>query len=158
MHSMWASTFVKDKSLKKTICNLIFEEECLEKSKIETHTEIAILQTEKNELQSKCDNLQKLVLKFSKGQDNLDKLLGSQKMSFNKEGIAYNPFNKKKIYKNLFVKEAPKNEIICNYCLRKGNISYSCSLRKSKMKITQLWVPKDAKPPYINWGEALPKY
>jgi len=107
------------KSLKKTICNLIFEKECLEKSKIETHTEIVTLQTEKNELQSKCDDLQELVLKFSKGQDNLDKLLGSQRMSFNKEGIGYNPFNKKKIYKNFFLKEAPQNEIICNYCSRK---------------------------------------
>jgi len=57
----------KIKSLKKTICNLIFEKECFEKSKINTHTEIATLQTEKNELQSKCDDLQKLILKFSKG-------------------------------------------------------------------------------------------
>jgi len=126
------------------------EKECLERSKIKTHTEIATLQTEKNELQFKCNNLQKLVLKFSKGQDNLDKLLGSQRMSFNKEGIGYNHFNKKKIYKNFFVKEVPKNEIICNYCLRKGHISYSCPLRKSNMKITQVWVPKSAKPPYIN--------
>ena len=69
---------------KKTVSNLTFEKECLEKSKIETHTEIATLQTKKNELQSKNDDLQKLILKFSKGQDNLDKLLGSQKMSFNK--------------------------------------------------------------------------
>ena len=71
-----------------------------------------------------------MILKFSKGQDNLDKLLGSQKMSFNKEGIGYNPFNKKKTYKNLFVKEFPKNEshVICNYCLRKGSyISFMSS-------------------------------
>ena len=117
---------------------------------MKTHTEIVTLQIEKNKLQSKCDDIQKLVLKFSKGQDNLDKLLGSQKMSFNKEGIEYNSFNKKKAYRNFFVKEAPKNEIICNYCLRIGHISYSCCLRKSKIKITQMWVPKGAKPPYIN--------
>ena len=92
------------KFLKKTISNLTFEKECLEKSKIETHTRIETLQTEKRELQSKREDLQKLVLKFSKGQDNLDKLLGSQRMSFNKEGIGYNPFNKKKTYKNFIIK------------------------------------------------------
>ena len=54
-------------------------------------------------------------------------------MSFNKEGIGYDPFNKKKTYNNFFVKEAPKNEshIICNYCLRKGHISHSCPLKKA---------------------------
>ena len=73
-------------------------------------------------------------------------------MSFNKEGIGYNSFNKKKTYKNFFVKKTPKNEshIICNYCLRKGRISHLCPLRKSNMKITQVWVPKGAHPPYIN--------
>ena len=80
----------------------------------------------------------------------MDKLLGSQRMSFNKEGIGNNSFNKKKAYRNFFVKEAPKNEIICNYCLRKCHISYSCSLRKSNKKITQVWVPKGAKPSYIS--------
>jgi len=131
---------------------LISEKECFEKSKIKTHTEIATLQTEKNELQSKYEDLQKLVLKFSKGQENLDKLLGTQRISFNKEGIGYNPFNKKKTYKNFFVQEASKNtpHTICNYCLRKGHISYSCPLRKLNMKITQVWVPKSAKPPCIN--------
>jgi len=99
---------------------------------------------EKKELQSKCEDLLKMVLKFSKGKDNLDKLHGSQRMSFNKEGIGYNPFNKKKTYKNLFVQTASKNEshIICNYCLRRGHLSYSCPLRNSSNKMTQVWVPK----------------
>jgi len=45
-----------------------------------------------------------MVLKFSKGKDNLDKLLESQRMSFNKEGIGYNSFKKKKTYKNFLFK------------------------------------------------------
>ena len=78
----------------------------------------------------------------------MDKLLGPQRMSFNKEGIGYNTFNKKKTYKNLFVHEASKNKphTICNYCLRKGHISYSCPLRKPNTKIIQLWVPKGTRP------------
>ena len=49
-----------------------------------------------------------MVLKFSKGKDNLDKLLESQRMSFNKEDIRYNSFNKNKTYKNFFTQEASK--------------------------------------------------
>jgi len=96
----------------------------------------------------------KIAFKFSKGQENLDKLLGAQRIFFNKEGIRDNPFNKKKTYRNFFVQEASKDTppTICNCCLRKGHISYSCPLRKLDMKITQVWVPKSAKPPCINWG------
>jgi len=63
-----------------------------------------------------------MLLKFSKGLDNLDKLLGWQRMPFNIGDIGYNPFNKKKTYKNFSVQEASKNEshIICNYCLKEG--------------------------------------
>ena len=73
-------------------------------------------------------------------------------MSFNKEGIGYNPFNKKKIYKDFSAQEASekKSHIICNYCLRKGHISYSCSLRKPSNKMIQVWVPNGAKPPNVN--------
>ena len=73
-------------------------------------------------------------------------------MSFNKEGIRSNPFNKKKAYKHFFVQGASKkrSHILCNYCLRKGHISYSCPLRKSTTKMSQVWIPKGAKPPYVN--------
>ena len=51
-----------------------------------------------------CANLEKIVLKFSKGEENLNKILGTQIASFNKEGIGFNPFNKKKCYKNFFIR------------------------------------------------------
>jgi len=69
-------------------------------------------------------------------------------MSFNKEGIGYNPFNKKITYKNFFVHETSKDKphTICSYCLRKGHISYSCPLRKPNTKIIQVLVPKETRP------------
>jgi len=85
----------KIKSLKKVIGNLCLEKECLEKSKDEDYIKIQTLEIEKKEDNFKCVDLEKMVLKFSKGQNNLNKVLGSQRMSFNKEGIGYNPFNKK---------------------------------------------------------------
>jgi len=82
----------------------------LQKSNNESHSMIETLENEMEELQSKYEGLEKVVLKFSKGQDNLDKLLHSQRISFNKEGIGYNLFNRKKTYKNFFVHETSKNE------------------------------------------------
>ena len=107
-----------------------------------------MLENEKKGLQSKHEGLEKVVLKFSKGQENLDKLLGSQRMSYNKKGIGYNPFNKKKNYKNSFIYETSKDKshTECNYCLRKGHISHSCHLKKPNTKIIQVWVPKGTRP------------
>jgi len=49
---------------------------------------------------------------------------------------------------NFFVQETSKNvsHTTCNYCLRKGHIFHLCPLRKSNMKIIQVWVPKGTKP------------
>ena len=69
----------KIKSLKKVIRDLSFEKEALQKSNDELHIKIDPLETEKQELQSKYEDFEKLVLRFSKGQENLDKLLGSQR-------------------------------------------------------------------------------
>ena len=82
---------------------------------------VVLLEKEKDELQVKCANLEKIVLKFLKGEENLYKILGTQKTSFNKEGVGFNLFNKKKYYKNLFVKSTyPKSKasITCNYCCK----------------------------------------
>ena len=86
---------------------------------------IDTLETKKQEVQSKYEGFKKLVLKFLKGRENLDKLLGSHRMSFNKEDIGYNPFNKKKTYKNFLSQETSKNKshTSCNYCLRNGHMS-----------------------------------
>ena len=54
----------KIKSLNKTINNLFFEKECLKSSKNETHIRIENLEIENKELQSKCEDLKKIVLNF----------------------------------------------------------------------------------------------
>jgi len=98
----------KKKSLKKTIRALFFEKEVLQKSNNKFHRRIETLEKEEIELRSKYGGLEKVVLKFSKRQDNLDKLLGSQRMSFNKEGIWYKPFDKTKHAKISLLKRHPK--------------------------------------------------
>ena len=51
------------------------------------HHKIIVLENKNGELQDKCDKEHKIILTFTKGQENLDKLLCTQKASFNKEGI-----------------------------------------------------------------------
>ena len=57
---------------------------------------VSFLKKKKNNLHFKCANLEKIIFKFCKGEENLNKILGSQETSFNKEGIHFNPSNKKK--------------------------------------------------------------
>ena len=112
-----------------------------------------LLQKEKNELQSKCADLKKIVLKFSKVEENLNKILGSQKTSFNKEGIDFNPFNKKKCYKNFFVKSTnhkSSNSITCNYCCKLGHISTCCPIKINYHKVMQIWVAKGTRRPNMH--------
>ena len=59
----------------------------LEKSNNDLQAKVRNLETKNKELQAKCDEDHKIVLKFTQGQENLDKLLCTQRASFNKEGI-----------------------------------------------------------------------
>lgn len=109
MHTIWARTFVQSKVLKENNLQFILQKRSLQKSSSELHVRIKLLQKKRKGFNLKCEGLEKLVLKFSKRQDNLDKLSGSQRMSFNKEGIRYNPFTKKKESKNFFIQETSKS-------------------------------------------------
>jgi len=157
---MWARVLVQDKVLKENNSWFVLWKRSFAKSNNESYTRIKTLEKEEKDLQSKYEGHEKVVLKFSKGQDNLDKLLGSQMMSFNKEGIGYNPFKKKKTYENFFVQETSKNKpyIIWNRCLTKGHISYSCPLRKSNVKIIQVRVSKGTWPQNMITTNVGPKF
>ena len=87
----------------------------------------------KDELQTKYVNLEKIILTFSRGEENLNKILGTKKMSFKKEGIGFNPFNKKKCYKHFFVKSTNykiETSITCNNCYEIGHISTHCPIKR----------------------------
>ena len=80
-----------------------------------------LLAKEKNDLQSKCAYLQEIILKFSKSEGNLNKIPGSQKVSFNNGGINFNFFNEKKCYRNFFVKSTNHESswsLTSNYCAK----------------------------------------
>ena len=74
-------------------------------------------------------------------------------MSFNKEGIGFNPFNKKKCYKNFFVKSTSsesKTSITCNYCCKIRHISTHYPIKRKDPSRMKIWVPKYIKSPNVN--------
>ena len=94
----------KYKDFKRNFQGLKQKNVALGKMNYDLHDKIRILENKNEELQDKCNKEHKIILKFTKGQENLDKLLCNQKTSFNKEEIGYNHSNKKKTYKSFFVK------------------------------------------------------
>ena len=98
-------------------------------------------------LKKESNNLNDIVLKFTKGQKNLELLLGSQKCAFDKSGIGYKPHAKQKFYKIFFVKPTPKVEVnaTCNYCNAFGHLSHRRSIKRNVFGINMMWVPKETK-------------
>ena len=107
-------------------------------------------------LQSKIDDLNKTLEKFTNGKKNLETLIGSQRCTFNKEGLGFIPGNSKGLYKNLFVRKTIGNQphITCFYCRQKGHGIHSC-VYKRKQYTPQVgeklvWMPKTNNSPKTN--------
>ena len=83
--------------------------------------------------------------KFTKGQKNLDLLLGSQRCVYDRAGIGYNTATKQKLYKNIFV-EPPSTstqKLSCTFCNSKEHTKHTCYVKKCVRKgLKTIWVPK----------------
>ena len=97
----------------------------------------------------------KTLSNFTKGRENLESLLGSQNVVFNKNGIAYNPgnvINDKKLSSffvpaksgfSAFNSGKKASHVTCFYCMKSGHISRSCIGRKHLVpKNLAKWLPK----------------
>jgi len=101
----------------------------------------------------KCANFEKLVLKFPKEEEDLNKIVGIAKASLNKEGIGFNPFNKRKCYKNFLLKLTNfkgQTSLTCNYCCKIGHISIHCPMKRKGRNCVEIGVRKYIKPPNVN--------
>ena len=105
-----------------------------------------------SELTSKNDELNATILdlttcleKFTKGQKNLDLLLGSQRCVYDRAGIGYNTSTKQKLYKNIFVESSSSStqKISCTFCNTEGHTKHTCYVKKCVRKgLKIMWVPK----------------
>ena len=59
--------------------------------------------------------------------------------SFNNDGICFNPLNKKKCHKNIFVKltNHESSSITCNYCVKIGHSSTYCPIKRTAQSALQ---------------------
>ena len=122
-------------------------------------------------LRAKIKDLHGIVLKFTKGQETFDKMLGSQKLAFDKCGIGYELTSKQKLLKNMFVKPShalhrvvshKKSKLKCTYCERDGHGASKCYYRKQLelgslvppwkrqvWRVKQKANPSGPKPPWV---------
>ena len=128
----------KNCMLRKQIASLSIEIETLKKHANEL--------TSKNiELNDTILDLTKCLEKFTKGQKNLDLLLGSQRCVYDRAGIGHNTSTKQKLYKNIFVESTSfsTQKISCTYCNTEGHTKNTCYVKKCVRKgLKTIWVPK----------------
>ena len=93
-------------------------------------------------LEKQVEYLLKTLSNFIKGRENLETLLGSQNVVFNKNGLGYN-FGKKNNVKNLSIFFVPSktgyssfnssntmHSVSCFYCMKYVHISRTCKARR----------------------------
>ena len=75
------------------------------------------MKIENDDIRKQVEHLTSTLAKFTQGRDNLDVLLRRQNKSLNKSGLGFNGVEKQKL--NEYV-----NQSICDFCNRKGHLSY----------------------------------
>ena len=88
-------------------------------------------------LKKKSNELNEIVLKFTSGQKNLEKLLSTKKCVFDKGGIGYKPNLKQKYYKNYFIKVISTNDhkIVCHFCNQDGHMKNRRPVKKMHIMV-----------------------
>ena len=99
----------------------------------------------------KIENSTKIVTNLTKGNKNLNKLLGSQRCVFDKTSIRYNPRIKEKRYQKFFMKDNPlKTYIYKSFGKMVHNSSIYTTTKNSNFKTKRIWVVKGTTPPRAN--------
>ncbi|XP_061372354.1 uncharacterized protein LOC133314843 [Gastrolobium bilobum] len=98
------------------------------------------------ELSNEVDRLKIMVDRMTSGRDNLNVLLGRQRVESTKYGLGFQkpPFvqpRKTNHYPPRFMSKLPFKK--CTYCCMSGHLVYQCNIKKYGLKGTNLkWVPK----------------
>ena len=135
----------KNTCLKKIVSSLTNELESLKSENESLKRDISNLTKERDELRSKNLDIEKINYNFVQGSENLKKLLGLQRCVYDKAGIGYDPNEKQKSFKNIFVKEPQVTHphITCHYCSKVGHYISSCPYKRNmNMGVKKVWVPK----------------
>ena len=106
-------------------------------------------------LEKQVEYLLKTLSNFTKGRENLESLLGSQNVVFNKNGLGYTPGNATNVKKlssffvpaksvfSAFNSGKKASHVTCFYCMKSGHTSRSCIARKHLVpKNLAKWLPK----------------
>ena len=92
----------------------------------------------------------KTCVKFTRGEGNLEAILGSQNCVYAKFGLGYNLTfkNKTNKFSSFFSKSKPNDMpfIYCNYCMKKFHVIKNCYARKYDVpKGVMKWIRKGSR-------------
>ena len=91
----------------------------------------------------------KTYARFTRGEENLEAVLGSQNWVFGKAKLGYNPsFQKKtKKFSSFISKSMPSDMpfISCNYCMQKGHVKNLHARKYDVPKGIMKWIPKGSR-------------
>jgi len=101
-------------------------------------------------LKNQVKYLIKTCARFTRGEANLEVVLGSQNCVFSKAGLDYNlSFQKETMkFSSFFSKSMPSDMpfISCNYSMQKGYVIKNCHARKYDVPIGIMkWIPKGSR-------------
>jgi len=118
------------------------------------HASIKTCENCKN-LEKQVEYLLKILSNFTKGRENLESLLGSKNVVFNKNGLGYIPRNATNVKKlssffvpaksgfSAFNSGKKASHVTCFYCMKSGHTSRSCIARKHLVPMNLAkWLPK----------------
>lgn len=83
-------------------------------------------------LKNEIYDLQKTLVKFTKGRDNLNFLLENQRTSDNKVCLGYEPNNNSRNFSNIYNVRSTSyyKTLKCNYCNKEDHIDMFCFIKK----------------------------
>ncbi|KAI5669506.1 hypothetical protein M9H77_19359 [Catharanthus roseus] len=95
-------------------------------------------------LKKKVSDLTLCVEKFTKGKENFEKLLGSQRSPFDKNGIGYNHSNNFSKQTRFVKASSSLSHLCCTYCEKSGHKSTKCFIkRKIERGVKTIWKIKE---------------
>ena len=143
-----SKTWKKNSDLKQKFVSLIYQNNELEK--------------DNRKLIIKCKDQFDSLVKFTKSETTLNKMLGENQSSLNKHGLGYNR-NFPKISVTTFVKAKKHwHTPTCFYCCKKGHTKITCPYKRRdpqtikntypvnlRDQVKHIWIVKGTRPPNL---------
>ena len=95
------------------------------------HRNYIDLEKEKVDLTLTCQDQKAALVKFTRSKANLERMMGEQKSSLNKNGIGYHRSNPRKPTTTFVKVKGSIHMPTCFYCCKKGHVKSTCPYKRN---------------------------